>query len=440
MREETVRGARSVVETLAARLRDPDAVPHRSDTDRTDMASVSRTELGTFGRGHSGISLLFSTRSGMTTEDVVTVHRHLSRCAHIVSQTLSPISGMHGHITGLGLAMIAAQASTGGYEKALRQTDAHVARTARALCAATDTGPPHALEHFDVISGLTGVGRYLLLRGESMADTLGEILETLARAALRGSGGEEKASPPGQLPGFWASGPPSARHPEDSDLARHGHLNLGLAHGIPGPLALLSLAHEQGFGSDRQSEAVERLAGLLGTWLDQDEYGPFWPCYVSRGEFELKKRHRHQRLVRWCYGSPGVSRALQLAGSSHRRNDWLAVADASIKALLAVPRHQWGVRDMGLCHGWAGVLHVLGYFADGAIADSVVGARREIAQIIVDGFDESHPFGYRVAFEGDVPGGDYPGFLEGATGIALALDSYASGKQRFPWDAALLTG
>ncbi|MFJ9361447.1 lanthionine synthetase C family protein [Streptomyces mirabilis] len=399
-----------------------------------------RDDLATLGRGHSGISVLFSSRSAAQQSDAIHAHQHLQRCAQLVSALPQPVVGLHGHLTGLGFAMAAASAGTnGGYTKALHALDTHVTGVAEKLCSAVDRQPHGELDRIDVISGLTGIGRYLLLRGGNAVNTLRLILDTLASTALRDSSHAPHASAD-SLPGFWTAGPPSPAFAEDTDLAQHGHLNLGLAHGIPGPLALLSLAHEQGYADSNHTDAIARLAELLITWVQYDEHGPFWPGFLSRHEYLTGTLRPRGRLVRWCYGSPGVSRALQLAGRSTGRSDWLKVANESIAAVLATPRQEWGITDMGLCHGWAGVLHLLGYFRDGENAAEVEHAMADIATIVVDGFDPTAEFGYRVAFDDGSRGGDYPGLLEGAAGIALALDSYTRGASRtFPWDAAFLT-
>ncbi|WP_078879182.1 lanthionine synthetase C family protein [Streptomyces sp. NRRL B-24720] len=431
--------ARAVADTLADRLQDPHRVPFQRGTDEANPAHIRWRDVGTLGRGHAGISLLFSSRAQASPAHLATAHRHLQQAAKQMNDLPHPLVGLFGHVAGLGFAMTAARAATGGYTKALNELDRHITNSARALCAAVKTPGPRDLDQFDVISGLTGIGRYLLLRGEPTADTLTHILDTLAYVAVQGPAPGRPASAT-QLPGFWAAGAPSGPADNTSDLARNGHLNLGLSHGIAGPLALLSLAKEQGYGCERQSEAVERLADLLTTWLQHDEYGPFWPDYLTRHEFLSGTAGPSRRSVRWCYGSPGVSRALQLAGRSHGRRDWLSVADDTVAALLAAPRSNWVLPDMGLCHGWAGVLHLLGYFADGPNHVEVRTAMDEIAERVIDAFDVDATFGYRVAFTDPLKGGDYPGLLEGAAGIALSLDSYASGATHsFPWDAALMT-
>lgn len=432
--------AAAVAERIAERLADPAAVRWREGIDDADRAHVMREELSTLGRGHPGISLLFNSRAANSPGDHAVAHQHLQHAARHLKEVEQPCDGLFGHVTGVGFAMAAARAATGGYGTALEALHGRIAEAARALARRTTTGAGRDLDEYDVISGLTGMGRFLLLRAHEDTTGLHEVLEALATTALLGAADGKHQGAAAPLPGFWAQGAPSARqNRKTSELTRHGHLNLGLAHGIPGPLALLALTKEQGHGSDRQSAAIERLADLLTRWIRHDEHGPYWPNYLTRDEYLSGTSQGHRRSFRWCYGTPGVARALQLAGRACGRADWQRTADDAIAAVLATPRSQWGILDTGLCHGWAGVLHLLGFFADGPHSTAVRVARDAIAATITDTFDPDTRYGHRVAFEECLAGGDYPGLLEGAAGVALALDDYAHGAHgRFPWDAALL--
>ncbi|MFF4263499.1 lanthionine synthetase C family protein [Streptomyces virginiae] len=431
--------ARTVADTLARRLADPGAIPIGDRPGEPRHVNISELEAGTLARGHAGISLLFSSRAVRDPEAATAAHGHLQRCSQLMRTVPHSGIGLQAHVTGLGFAMLAARSTTGGYGGALEQLDRHVTRAAMALCNPAAGLQRRELDRFDAIGGLAGIGRYLLLRGEQVAEARDTVLDTLIGMALEAT--DASAAAGAGLPGFWVDEAPSPFFDADSDVARHGHLNLGLAHGVPGPLVLLSLAHTQGIRRPGLLEAVERLAGLLVTWAQYDAYGPFWPGFLSRSEYLTGSlAAARTRQFRWCYDTPGVARALQIAGRAVGRDDWPALADDAVAAAVAVPAESWGEVGMGMCHGWAGLLYLLGYFTDGAHATAVRTSRDEIAARITAGFNEAFRFGYRPAHADNPHGGDYPGLLDGAAGIALALDSYADEERpAFPWDAALLT-
>jgi hypothetical protein len=101
---------------------------------------------------------------------------------------------------------------------------------------------------YDLISGLTGLGLYHLVRhgsaGSGMTAAVLDYLVALAEAVYQR--GES-------LPGWW-SGTGPAGTPDPAWPG--GHLNLGMAHGIAGVLALLSGAMRVGIQVDGHAKAV----------------------------------------------------------------------------------------------------------------------------------------------------------------------------------------
>ena len=444
--------AAALADVIADRLSDPDEVTAGTGIQMAD-GEIERGWWGppSLGRGLAGIALLFSSSEGRALENpgrgVETAHRHLRQASSFLNNMPYRSLGLFNDVSGLAFALETARQSMGGYGKALSQLDREIAHRTTLLRDAIDPNSPAEIAQFDVISGLTGIGRYLLMRGDELADRprdeLTGVLATLVQMVLR-------TPAPGSSPsrdtqsGLWCKGGPSAASLIPPDGAGHGHFNFGYAHGMTGPLALLSLAHEQGRTVKDLPEAVERLAELLQTWVLRDEYGPYWPTHVSHQEWVSGRAYaRHRGRASWCYGVPGVSRALQLAGTSFRRTDWLSLADESVSGLLAAPLSDWGISDMGLCHGWAGTLHLLRFFQDGALDRRVRTVRDDLAELITDSFDPDLTFGYSVPINHSQTAAQtsvsLPGFLEGAAGIALALNSYAyDGTESPDWEAALL--
>src|SRR5262249_44410038 len=120
-----------------------------------------------------------------------------------------------------------------------------------------------------------------------------------------------------------SDGPPRWHTPPavlaDEGMARespHGNLNCGLAHGIPGPLALLALAQRAGTVLPGQMAAVERIAGWLVQNRTSDEWGYGWPTSVRLGAAGRQVPPTEVARSAWCYGAPGVARAVWLAGEA----------------------------------------------------------------------------------------------------------------------------
>lgn len=270
---------------------------------------------------------------------------------------------------------------------------------ANRLAAASErrqSGARPSSAEFDLISGLTGLGALLLMRGPN-APGLAEILSYLVDLAqpIQREGW--------QLPGWWSE------TGIGTQAALGEHANNGVAHGAAGPLALLAIAARDGADVPGQREAID----IYARWLET--YGRFYWITVEQvpdpGPAEPTRPS-------WCYGVAGIARALQQAGIAAHNETRRAAAEESILSALAEPRVRDLTRDAGLCHGWAGLLTVVRAIAGDS--PDPVRFRDLIAEL------------QRRVLAG-VGTLTKPGFLEGRAGADLALSGTKSG-----WTRALL--
>lgn len=308
--------------------------------------------------------------------------------------------GLFAGVAGVGFAATALAAGRPRYERLLAEVDAVVVEAADARCAALADAaglPAHA---WDLISGLTGVGAYLLARGRAR-DTLERVLATLV-ALSRNAGGTPR----------WAT-PHDALHADMRAEFPAGNVNCGLAHGAAGPLALFPLAARAGVEVAGQAEATARVGAWLAACSQPGPWGPMWPAAVS-SDPAVPVPFAAVRPG-WCYGNAGVGRALALAG---RVQDGTA-------ALRAGLRRQEAERPLDepiLCHGTAGLAHVgLRVAADTGDAEIATQSRALCVELI-DRVDAT---------------GDDPSLLTGAAGVALVLLA-AAAPAAPAWDRALL--
>lgn len=287
-------------------------------------------------------------------------------------------------------------------DQASHPVSAAVDRVVSARLAAAarrrEAGRLAPLAEFDLIQGLTGLGALLLTR-KGTPPLLESVLTYLVSLAL------PAASDP-MLPGWWS--PDGPGHEEMPG----GHGNNGMAHGIAGPLALLSLAARHGAWVDGQTDAIEVFAG----WLER--FGGYY--WVTRDQlFRAESPCAGVRRPSWCYGDLGIARALQLAalavGDPARRR---AAEDAALAALTDPDRLD-RVADASLCHGWAGLL----------AATRAIAADSPAPDLFTKHVDQLA--GRLAAGIGALT---KPGFLEGRAGARLALE----GMDATGWTRALL--
>ncbi|MFF3731455.1 lanthionine synthetase C family protein [Streptomyces sp. NPDC002476] len=421
-----------ISDLIAEKLADPARVHDQVWAPQELLPESQKWYPLSLGSGFPGISLLFSSRIERDPGSAAFTHKYLAESLTALHRT-DRVKGLYNDVSSLAFATWIAHRATGGYVQAVEKLDTHVRYVSESMLSMVGGGPCQSFQDFDVLSGLTGIGRYLLMRQDDMREELEGILAALVRMASDVEHGGSR------VPGYWSLVPPTADPDRALPFGADGHLNLGLAHGIAGPLALLSLSCSAGIVVDGQRGAMERLVGLLDHWSLQDERGVFWPGWVSFDEWRAGEVGPWRRKrPSWCYGSPGVSRALQLAGRALDRPDWWDLAIRSVASQLSVPPSDWVVHDASACHGWAGALHLLQFFEEDCPQVSQV--LDDIVVRIVESFDADSAFGLRFSVEGSDGKADFPGFLDGVTGVGLALESYARGNTAaMEWGTALLT-
>ncbi|MFC4035056.1 lanthionine synthetase C family protein [Streptomyces polygonati] len=289
-----------------------------------------------------------------------------------------------------------------------RRTDAALARI--------DRGDLATFAEYDIFYGLTGIGAYLLHTSpeDRALERILRYLVALTRPlAPRGRG----------LPGWWVRHDPRRGH---SPHFPGGHANLGVAHGITGPLLLLAQALRRGIEVPDHRDAIRTICDHLDTWRQDTGTGPWWPEHLSRHDLEHGYPHRpHDARPSWCYGTAGIARAGQLAGIALRDPDLQTFYEDALYRALTDPAQLANVTDSGLCHGWAGIYQT----ATRAAADALDPRLRELLPTL----------GHALLDHTRLDQAAAPGLLNGAAGTALALSTLAA--QQPPstgWDACLL--
>ena len=301
-----------------------------------------------------------------------------------------------------GLAYVARSLSKVGtrYGNLLAKLDAHVHRRVQAM-----RPPGHGVRvaTFDVISGSAGTAAYLL---DSETAGLRELLAGMVELC-----GERDGVQRWHTPHDLIVNPLTAR------AYPGGHLNCGLSHGSPGILAAMSLAATAGHEVPGQRAAMRGLVTwLLDNRID-DDCGPNWPTMVALPIGSSKGRAAR---TTWCYGAPGVARAMWLAGAALDDHGLRAFAVETMLAACTRLPHDDEVNGAGLCHGYAGVLQIALRFAHDTGNPSFNPHLEWITGQLLGHYRPTHRFGFRSLARNGSPGDD-PGLLEGAAGVALAL-------------------
>lgn len=273
---------------------------------------------------------------------------------------------------------------------------------------------------YDLISGLTGLGLYHLARhGPAASGMTGAVLEYLV--ALAQPVRQHGVSLPGWWSGTGPSGTPDPAWPG-------GHLNLGMAHGIAGVLALLSGAMRSGIHVEGHAETITALCATFDRYRQGSSERPWWPPTITLSEYRQGPAGaERQARPSWCYGTPGQARAQQLAGLAMGDRERMRTAEHALAGCVLDPQAAGLLTDASLCHGWAGAVQALRRAAADALDPLPVQAALRTAERGLE--DHLTRMGPPAS----------SGFLEGTSGIQLAQDDLPRQGSELPaWDACLL--
>jgi lantibiotic biosynthesis protein len=367
---------------------------------KAEASGDDETSDPTLARGSAGFATLFTylAQAGLVDGADEVAEQFLDRAADAVG-TLAAQPSLYAGFTGI------AWAST-HLEQRLFVNDGEDP------CAAIDVALADYLsespwrEDYDLISGIVGIGVYALERlpRPSARSLLTRVVHLLAATAQCGVDEACWLTDPEHMPAW------------QQELFPKGSYNVGLAHGIPGVIALLAGA----CAADVAETTARPLLHGAVRWLLRrrlpPELGSGFPAWIVPGARPEPCR------AAWCYGAPGVAAALMCAGQALGNDDWQGEAIAIARSAAILPADETGVIDAGLCHGAAGLGHVFNRLFQ-ASGDRVLA---EAARFWLDrAVDMREPgrgvAGYEASRAGNAPPDVDAGLLEGAAGIALSL-------------------
>jgi hypothetical protein len=170
------------------------------------------------------------------------------------------------------------------------------------------------------------------------------------------------------LPGWRSGNGPDGR---PSPHWSGGHSNLGMAHGIAGPLPLLSTAMKRGITVTGQADAIGRICSWLDQWRSGTRSRPWWPGMISWLNGRAAPSTSPARNGR--HGAtepPGLARAQQLAALALADAQGQRRAEAALAGCTADDTQLSQLGDASLCHGWAGLVQTTWRAAADAGSDS----------------------------------------------------------------------
>lgn len=291
------------------------------------------------------------------------------------------------------------------------------------------------MSDYDVIEGLSGIGRYLLLYKDNLEvkNVLQDILQYMIDITKDITVNNQ------QVPGWFIAS--KNLFLEAERVANPvGIFNCGLSHGIPGPMALLSISLIEGVEINGQKEAITKIGDWLIHNMIESENGFYFPGMITWEEQLTGITKPSASRDAWCYGSPGVSRSLYLAGKALKNDSFIRVAEYSLQSVFGRPTEQWGLYSPTFCHGFSGLLHITNLMHSSLQSKTLDIHIRELVSYILALYNKDFPFGFQDAETNDaeLKYMNKAGFLDGTSTILLTLLAYYNNKNYTEWDTLFL--
>jgi lantibiotic biosynthesis protein len=288
------------------------------------------------GKGQAGLALFYSwlARTRRTAQADVMARECLDRAIEGMStQTMN--ASLYGGFTGVAWAtdLVDGLLDPDAEDRSETVDDALL----RLLSRADEWAAP-----YDLVVGLTGLGVYALRRYPRPAaiECLRRIVELLRESAQRDEQGLYWWTPPAELHEEWQKEYPS------------GRADLGVAHGMAGPIALLGCIYGAGIEQATARPLLQDAVAWLFAHSVPTEASPTFPLWVAPGFQPYPAR------CAWCYGDPGIATALLTAARGVGNAGWAQTAVALARRAADRPASETGVVNACFCHGAAGLAHL----------------------------------------------------------------------------------
>ncbi|MFS0882371.1 lanthionine synthetase C family protein [Metabacillus niabensis] len=273
---------------------------------------------------------------------------------------------------------------------------------------------------FETIYGLSGILRYLLLfRNEpKIMKIIKQIIDYLIQQ-------NKKIEYDGQqLPGCFIT--KNNQLNNDKLNFPGGHLDLGLSHGICGPLAVMSLAIEYGIEQLGQRETINTIVNELLLWAQEDQYGVWWPGKISLKQYINRTISETQpSIYGWCYGTPGVARTLWICGRALHNKQYQSIALSAYKAMYKRGINKLNIGTPTFCHGISGLLHLTHLMYIESHDTELLSLKNDLTEELMHYYDSENLLGfYDITYDNKKIVSI--GALDGISGILNILNSISS--------------
>lgn len=335
-------------------------------------------------------------------------------------------SSLFSGTSGIALA-VKACSNNGAYYKSLLQTlDNHLYSqldvNLNYIINKTDT----EMFDYDVIEGMSGIGNYLLLNNKERP--LEKILNYFVNL-----------SKPVSHLNFevprWFIKKEHLFNDDEKKYYNKGILNLGLSHGIPGPLIILCKSYNKNIIVDGQKEAIEKIVGdIIKCKIKGTNQ---WNGMIGLDEYINGAKNSDAVRDAWCYGTPGIAYSLLGASYTLKNN---SLYEMSCEAMKESVKNENGLFSPSFCHGYSGLAYISYKFYCKTKDKFFLNESDRLLEKILSYYTDDAPFGfYNIEnSSSNIKNLNSIALLDGASGTLLTILELISKTNSVDWDSAFL--
>lgn len=368
--------------------------------------------------GYPGMCLLYSSLLDYFPEEEKWAqyrHEYIKELVEIMRiQKIDDISLFNG-LSGIALSIFASSSNRNNYVKLLSSVEEFLTEKLEEKLMSIDNVNA-VMNDYDTISGLAGVASYLL------HDTGFPRREVLLKNILKYFVSMSKEyNYKGVAITKWHLHSNELFFESEKSEFPDGLLNLGVSHGLTGPLIILAKSYKEGIKVDGQKDAINDLLKLVQSLYISEEETGYWKGVYSFKEIENCKITSGNTRDAWCYGTPGVAWSV-LVGADAIENR--KIYDFAIQAMKKrIGKHE-EIDAPTFCHGLAGLAYINYCFYLETKEDEFLTEAKAIQLKVLSHYQKQFPFGFQNWESGlttEKEKMDSIGLLEGSIGIVLVL-------------------
>lgn len=386
----------------------------------------------TLSHGYPALCILF-TNLGITDKNnnwIEYSHKYIQQMVTLIKEEGIYGSSLFSGTAGIALAVRIASMEGAYYSKLQNSLDTFLYQQLDEILLNLKSKTNFHMFDYDAIEGLAGIANYLFMINNNAISE--EYLKKILAYFVSLSGYKEYFGC--NIP-KWHIQNEFLFSDNEKNSYLNGILNVGLSHGISGPLIILSKAYKRGIIVDGHRDAIKRITEDLIKLKNHNDNN--WAgmidveYYINSNTFlDLPTRSA------WCYGTPGTAFSLLTAAEALNDNELSEIAKKAMKDLIG---NEQQVFSPSFCHGYAGIAYLYKRFFEKTNIKEFFEESIRLKEKTKEFFNEQNPFGFY-----DIEAKDHSllklnsiGLLQGVSGILLTLLAFE--EESLPiWETAFL--